>query len=105
MKILFQLLKFNSRTGPHELFTDWNTLVRFLNLSYGEIKDRDFELFSQAVVTLLNISAKPNFMDKINCIELFKHAYEGVVYKHYKNRDLEMKNIFLEVVYNSLADQ
>jgi hypothetical protein len=97
MKILHQLLKFNSKSGPYELYPNWNVIVSFLNLSYGEIKDKDFELFSQAVVILLNLSSKPAFVDKVNTIELFKHAYDGIVYKQYKSRDLEMKNIYLEV--------
>lgn len=97
MKILHQLLKFNSKSGPYELYPNWNVIVNFLNLSYGEIKDKDFELFSQAVVILLNLSSKPNFLEKVNTIELFKHAFDGIVYKQYKNRDLEMKNIYLEV--------
>lgn len=97
MKILHQLLKFNSKSGPYELYPNWNLIGTFLNLSYGEIKDKDFELFSQAVVILLNLSSKPNFLEKVNAIEMFKHAFDGIVYKQYKNRDLEMKNIFLEV--------
>ena len=76
---------------------NWNVIVNFLNLSYGEIKDKDFELFSQAVIIMLNLSSKPNFLDRINTIEMFKHSFDGIVYKQYKNRDLEMKNIYLEV--------
>jgi hypothetical protein len=102
MKILHQLLKFNSKSGPYELYPNWNVIVSFLNLSYGEIKEKDFELFSQAVVILLNLSSKPGFLDKVNTIELFKHAYDGIVYKQYKSRDLEMKNIYLEVLYSDL---
>ena len=97
MKILYQLLKFNAKNGPVELFPDWNTVVRFLNLNYGEIKEKEFDIFCQAVVTILNLSSKNGFLDRVNCIELLKHCSDGVVNKSYQNRDLEMKNIILEV--------
>jgi hypothetical protein len=97
MKILYQLLKFNAKNGPVENFPDWNTVVRFLNLNYGEIKEKEFDIFCQAVVTILNLSSKNGFIDRVNCIELLKHCYDGVVNKSYQNRDLEMKNIILEV--------
>lgn len=97
MKILYQLLRFSSLNGPLDLFPDWNVLVKFMNLSFGEIKDKDFELFSQAVVTLLLISDKSLFIERVNIIEMLKHCYDGIVYKQYRSREFEMKNIILEV--------
>ena len=101
MKCLLQLLKFNSKSGPLELFPDWNAVARFTNLSYEELKDKDFEIFSQAVVLILSLSGKTNFMERVKCIELFRYFYEGVTKKLYLKRDQEMKNIILEVVKNS----
>lgn len=101
MKCLLQLLKFNSRSGPLDLFPDWNSVARFANLSFDELKDKDFEIFSQAVVLILSLSAKPNFMERMKCIELYKSFYDGFVNKLYLKRDQEMKNIVLEIVRNS----
>ena len=98
MKILYQLLKFSSKTGPLDLFPDWNIFSKFVNLSFGEVKDKDYEIFSQAVVTLLYISSKVEFIEKVDVIELFKHFYTGISYKHYGSRTLEMKNIILDVL-------
>jgi hypothetical protein len=100
MKIVYQLLKFSSKSGPLDLFPDWNVFTKFLNLNYDEVKEKDFELFCQAVVTLLNISNKPNFLERVNVIELLKHCYDGVVGKLYQNREMEMKNIILEIIKN-----
>ena len=103
MKILYQLLKFNSKNGPLDYFPDWNVLVKFLNLNYGEIKEKEFDIFCQAVVTLLNLSPKNGFLEKVNCIELMKNCYDGISNNMYQNRDLEMKNIILEVVERLLC--
>lgn len=101
MKCLLQLLKFNSRSGPLENFPDWNLICKFLHLSFDELKERDFEIFSQAIVLILSISGKPNFMERVKCIELYKSFYDGFVNKLYVKRDQEMKNIVLEIVRNS----
>lgn len=98
MKIVYQLLKFASKSGPLELFPDWNVYTKFLSLNFGELADKDFPLFSQAVLTLLKISGYPRFLEKVNIIEMFRHFYEGIVKKHYGSREQEMKNIILEVV-------
>ena len=99
MKILYQLLKFSSKTGPLDMLPDWNIYVKFVNLSFGEVKDKDYEIFTQAVVTLLHISPKIEFIDKVDILELFKNFSNGIIYKQYSSRDLEMKNIILEVGY------
>lgn len=79
------------------MFPDWNAVAKFTNLSFEEIKEKDFEIFSQAVVLILSLSNKPNFMERVKCIELFKFFYDGVTKKLYLKRDQEMKNIVLEV--------
>ena len=48
-------------------------------------------------MTLLVLSSKPMFLEKINMIEMFKHCFDGVVYKQYQAKDYEMKSIILEV--------
>lgn len=105
MKILYQLLKFNSRSGPQELFPDWNVFVKFLNLNYKEIKDKEYEIFCQAVVTLLSLSKRPGFIDRVNCVEMFKNCFDGVSNKLYSKRDIEMKNIMLEILKNILYNE
>lgn len=100
---MMQLLKFNSKSGPLDLFPDWNAVARFTNLSFDEFRDKDFEVFTQAVVLILSISGKPHFMERVKCIELFKSFYDGIVNKMYLKRDQEMKNIILEIVRNAFV--
>lgn len=104
MKIIYQLLKFASKSGPLDLFPDWNVYNKFLNLNFGELGDKDFPLFSQAVLTLLKLSGYPKFLEKVNCIEMFRHFHEAITKKHYGSREQEMKNIILEVGGFSQSD-
>ena len=46
LKILHKLLKYSSTSGPLEKFPDWNCLLDFLNLSYSEIRSKEFDLFA-----------------------------------------------------------
>lgn len=99
LKILYQLLKYSSKTGPLELFPDWNVLTKFMNINYGEIKKKDFQIFSQAICTILLLSNRENFAERFELLELFKNFSEALKTKAYENRDIEMKNIILEVSY------
>ena len=101
MKSLLQLLKFNSKSGPLDLFPDWNVIAKFANLNFDGLKEKDFEIFSQSVVLLLSLSNKANFLDRVKGIELFRTFYEGVTKNLYMKRDQEMKNIILEVNNNN----
>jgi hypothetical protein len=101
MKIIYQLLKFASKSGPLDLFPDWNVYTKFLTLNHGELNQKEFPLFSQALLTLLKISEYPQFLEKVNTIELFKHFFDGITKKYYGAQELELKNIVLEVRFTS----
>lgn len=97
MKILYKLLSYSSSSGPLDKFPNWNVLTQFTNLAYQEVRYKDFDIFAQASVTLLKLSYKPEFMNHINVIELFANFDDGIQRKLYRDRDLEMKGIILEV--------
>lgn len=99
MKILFKLLSYSSSSGPLEKFPNWNVITHYTNLAYEEVREKEFDLFAQAAVTLLKLSYKTEFMSYVNVIEVFANFDDGIQRQLYKDRDLEMKGIILEVFF------
>lgn len=90
-------MTYASSSGPLNSFPNWNSVVQFTNLAYGEVREKEFDLFAQASVTLLKLSYNTEFMSYVNIIELMANFDDGIQRQLYKDRELEMKGIILEV--------